>query len=115
MKLPFRKLYLFPIIAVFCAIGVMAQEDPNPDSPIPSLLSSPDRSRVLAVNTRGWSGGVPTSGTLVFRPSRTNSVTIFVANLQLMPDEGANAMRVYLTQRSGRTFELQTENILKAA
>jgi len=30
-----------------------------------------------------------------------------------MPDEGANAVRVYLTQRSGKTFELQTDQLLR--
>src|SRR4030095_10611027 len=114
MKSSFRKLFLFPLFSAILLFGAIAQEDPNPDSPSPSLLSGPERTRILAVNTRGWDGGVPSSGGLVFRPSPTNSVTIFVSNLQLMHDEGANSLRVYLTQRSGKTFELQTEQVIPA-
>ena len=112
MKSVFRKSYLFAFFAAVFAVAAVAQEDPNPNSPTPSLLSSPDRTRVLAVNTRGWDGGVPTSGGTVFRPSRTNSVTIFVSDLQLMPGEGANSVRVYLTQRSGKVFELRTDELV---
>ena len=115
MKSSFRKMFLIPFFAAIFAVGVFAQEDPNPDSPTPGLLSSPDRTRILAVNTRGWDGSVPASGGLVFRPSRTNSITIFVSNLQLMSGEGANSIRVYLTQRSGKTFELQTDQIIPIA
>jgi uncharacterized protein (DUF1800 family) len=115
MKSSFRKLFLFPLFVAIFAFGVFAQEDPNPDSPVPSLLSSPDRTRILAVNTRGWDGTVPSSGGLVFRPSRTNSITVFVSNLQLMSGEGVNSIRIYLTQRSGKTFELQTDQIIPIA
>ncbi len=112
MKFSFRKLYLFPILVAICAVCVFAQEDQNPDSPTPGLLSSADRSRLLAVNSRGWDGGVPSSGNLVFRPSRTNQITIFVTNLQLIPGEGANALRLYLNQRNGMSFELQVDQLI---
>jgi uncharacterized protein (DUF1800 family) len=112
MKSSFRKLFLFPLFAAIFALGIFAQEDPNPDSPTPGLLSSSDRTRILAVNTRGWDGGIPSSGNLIFRPSRTNSITAFVSNLRLMPGEGVNSVRVYLTQRSGKTFALQTDQII---
>ena len=114
MKLPFRKLYLFIVIVALAASGISAQEDPNPDSPSPALLADVDSTRILAVNTRGWHGGVPASGRLTFRPSRTDSVTIFVSNLSLLPGEGVNSLRVYLTQQSGKTFELQTEQLIPA-
>ncbi|HUR98423.1 MAG TPA: DUF1800 domain-containing protein [Pyrinomonadaceae bacterium] len=112
MKFSFRKLYLFPFFAAIFTVGVFAQEDQNPNSPTPGLLSSADRSRVLAVNTRAWDGGIPSSGGLVFRPSRTNQITVFVSNLQLMPGEEANSVRLYLTQRSGKSFELQIDQLI---
>lgn len=93
-------------------LAVLGQQDPDPNSPAPDLLSGSDATRVLAVNTRGWDGDLPQSGRLTFRPSRSTSITIFVSGLQLLPDEGANAVRVYLTQRSGKTFQLQTEQIV---
>jgi uncharacterized protein (DUF1800 family) len=112
MKSSFRKLFLYLLVVLILVAGGFAQDDPNPDSPTPGLLSSADRTRVLGVNTRGWDGGIPASGNLIFRPSRTNSVTVFVSNLRLMPGEGVNSVRVYLTQRSGKSFELQTEQII---
>ena len=114
MKLTFRKLYLFVAVLSLSASVVWAQDDPNPDSPVPFVLAGTDSTRILAVNTRGWDGStVPSSGRLAFSPSRNTSITIFVSNLQLMPDEGANAVRVYLTQRSGKTFELQTDQLVR--
>ena len=112
MKFSFRKLYLFPFLVAIFAAAALAQEDQNPDSPTPALLSSADKTRILALNTRAWNGGVPSSGGTVFRPSRTNQVTIFVSNLQLLPGEGANSVRLYLTQRNGKTFELQTDQLI---
>src|SRR5688572_6554619 len=114
MKFPFRKLYLFIVVLTLAASGISAQEDPNPDSPTPSLLSDVDRTRVLAVNTRGWDGNVPSSGRVTFQPSSQSSITIFVSKLQLLPGEAANSVRVYLTQRSGKTFELQTDQLVQA-
>ena len=114
MKFPFRKLYLFIALLALAAPGAFAQEDPNPDSPTPTLLSDADSTRVLAVNTRGWHGGIPSSGGSIFSPSQSTSVTIFVSGLDLLPGETVNAIRVYLTQRSGKTFELQTDQLVPA-
>lgn len=112
MKFPFRKWSLFLAVLTLSAIRVLAQQDPDPDSPTPGLLSGTDASRVLAVDSRRWEGDLPESGRLTFRPSRTASITMFVSGLQLLPDEGSNAVRVYLTQRSGKTFELQTDQVI---
>ena len=89
MKFPFRKLYLLVAVLACASIPICAQDDPNPDSPIPILLSGSDTSRVLAVNTRGWDGEMPTRGPVSFRPSQSTSVTIFVSKLPLMADEGS--------------------------
>ena len=113
MKFPFRKSYVFLFILALFVTGVWAQDDPNPDSPQPVLLSGADATRVLAINTRGWNGTVPATGGSVFRPSRTSSITIFLSNLALMSDEGVGSVRVYLTQQSGKTFELQTDELFR--
>jgi uncharacterized protein (DUF1800 family) len=113
MKLPFRKSCLVFFVLTLFAFAGFAQDDPDPDSPTPSLLNTTDMTRVLAVNTRGWDGSVPLSGSTVFRPSSTTSVTIFVSNLHLMPGEDANAVRVYIAQRSGKTFEVQTDRVVQ--
>lgn len=112
MKFPFRKWSLFLAVLTLSAIRVLAQQDPDPDSPTPGLLSGTDATRVLAVDSRRWEGDLPESGRFTFRPSRTASITMFVSGLQLLADEGSNAVRVYLTQRSGKTFELQTDQVI---
>jgi uncharacterized protein (DUF1800 family) len=112
MTSSFRKLFTVPFFAAILAVGVAAQDDPNPDSPQPVLLNDRDATRVLAVNTRDWDGSLPVSGAQVFVPSHKDSVTIFVSNLALMPQEGVGSIRVYLTQQSGKTFELQTDELV---
>ena len=114
MKFPFRKWSLFIVILTMTALGAGAQGDPNPDSPVPVLLSDSDPTRVLAVNSRTWDGGIPGRGRLTFKPSTSTSITIFVSDLQLQPGEATNAIRVYLTQRSGKTYELQTDRLIQA-
>ena len=114
MKFAFRKLYLVPFVIGLLGLGAFAQPDPNPDSPVPNLLSGSDRTRVLAVNTRNWNGTIPSTGITAFRPSQSTSITVFVSNLDLMAGEGANAIRVYLTQRSGKVFELQPDELFQA-
>ncbi|HMJ07610.1 MAG TPA: DUF1800 family protein, partial [Pyrinomonadaceae bacterium] len=102
-------LFLF-IFLVPCAF-VSAQDDPDPNSPAPGLVSGVDQTRVLAINTRLWRAGLPRNGPTMFLPSRNTAITIFVSGIQPMQDEGANAFRVYLQQRSGKTFELRTESL----
>src|SRR5690349_5914656 len=111
MKFAFRKFYLLLAVVLLIASRASAQDDPNPDSPVPVLLTGPDSSRVLAVNTRGWDGSLPMTGQNAFRPSANTTIAIFVSNLQLMSGEGIGAVRVYVEQRSGKTFEMQTERI----
>ncbi|HKP70743.1 MAG TPA: DUF1800 family protein, partial [Pyrinomonadaceae bacterium] len=115
MKFPFRKALLLILAVTLPAFSAFAQEDPNPNSPQPVLLSTSDSTRVLAVNTRRWTGSVPGFGTTVFRPSGQTMVTIFVSDLDLMPGEGANAFRVYVTQRNGKTFEMQVDDLVQAS
>lgn len=78
-------------------------EDPNPDSPTPVLLiengssraltampDSPERTNSLRTKTR------------IF--SQSSTVSLFVSNLDLMPDEGANAFRVNVEDTKGREY-----------
>ncbi|HVF30529.1 MAG TPA: DUF1800 domain-containing protein [Pyrinomonadaceae bacterium] len=115
MKFRFRKWSLCIVILAFSTVGLLAQTDPDPDSPVPILLSGPDTSRILAVDGNRWDGSsVPETGRPWFRVSRFTPIVIFVSNLDLMSDESRNAVRVYLTQRSGKTFELETTDLVEA-
>ena len=95
--------FLSFILVLLFAVSIFAEDDPNPDSPTPVLLSRANSVQVLAANGKG----VSTKQT-VFRAEPQTVLTLFVTNLDLLETEGANALRVYLYQKSGKTFELQT-------
>jgi uncharacterized protein (DUF1800 family) len=86
-------------------------DDPNPDSPTPILLSETDASRVLAVDAGNWNGNVPKAAQKAFRVGQKSFVTLFVTNLDLLEGEGANAFRVYLNHRNGRSYQLSVEEL----
>jgi uncharacterized protein (DUF1800 family) len=111
MKISLRKSSYFLLLLAVFASFIHAQSDPNPDSPTPILLSETDKSRLLAVDSEKWNGELPKVNQKVFRPTRKTTLTLFVTNLDLIEGEGANAVRVYLKQKSGKTFLLQTENL----
>src|SRR5215203_3665286 len=105
----FWNLSCFLLLICLFSVPVVAEDDPNPDSPTPVLLNQANSSQVLAANSTVWKGSLPKLTPTLFRPSQT--ITLFVTNLDLMENEGANAFRVYLYQKSGKTFELQTEDL----
>lgn len=111
MSRSYMKLACFVLFAIIFAVPIFAEDDPNPDSPTPILLNQTGSSRVLAVDGAVWKGNIPKSSQIIFRPSPKNVVTLFVTNLDLMENEGANALRVYLYQKSGKVFELQIEDL----
>ncbi len=113
MSRSFGKLSFILLIAFLFSVQIFAEDDPNPDSPIPILLSQTGSTQILAVNGATWKGSLPQSSPKIFRPGRANIVTLFVTNLDLMETEGANAFRVYLYQKSGKTFEIQTEDLTR--
>ncbi len=102
---------LFSIFLI--SVQSFAEDDPNPDSPAPVLLSQTGSSQILAVDGSKWDGTLPKSSQTVFRPGQKNVLTLFVTNLDLMDGEGANALRVYLYQKSGKIYELQTEELVR--
>jgi uncharacterized protein (DUF1800 family) len=79
-----------------------AQDDPDPNSPTPILLSESGSTRALATpvetrrNTR--------SALRIFWPNQ--KVELFVTNLALMEGEGTNAFRVYMKDVKGREYRL---------
>jgi len=94
-------LLFFPVLA--------QEEDPNPDSPTPVLLSEPDSTRALTA--------LPTTTIKSRRVSQLNQskfqskafaldsqITLYVTNIDLMRDEGANAFRIYIEDSKGRQY-----------
>ncbi len=103
----------FFLIVFLFSFQAFAEDDPNPDSPTPILLSQSGSANILAVKTEDWDGKLPASGEKLFVPDEKNSITLFLTNVELLPKEGANAFRVYLYQKSGKTFELTTDDLIQ--
>lgn len=107
----FRKtLFVFLFISL-SAFRIFAELDPNPDSPRPVLLSESNSDRVLAVRGKNARGALPARAQQTFIPGANSVITLFVTNVDLMSDEGANAFRFYLAHQNGNVYELQTESI----
>ena len=91
-------LLLFPVLA--------QEEDPNPDSPTPVLLSEADSTRALTQ--------LPTTmkmrrGNQLLRlPARAFSldseIVLYVTNIELLNGEGANAFRLFVEDSRGRKY-----------
>lgn len=97
----FLAALLFCLAAVSLAI---AQDDPDPNSTVPVLLTSADGARVLTNVDSRSTNRFPKPQ--IFYPGQNSFVTIYVGSITPMESEVAGSVRVYLTQRSGRTFEL---------
>lgn len=99
-----RILLLMLVLNAFAAAS-LAQEDPDPNSPVPILLSAPDSTRALAVPYGNYSrvplGAIPA---LSFEPG--SKVVIYVSNISLMKDEDKNAFRVYIEDVQHRQYRL---------
>ncbi|HEX3100646.1 MAG TPA: DUF1800 family protein [Pyrinomonadaceae bacterium] len=98
-----RVLAAFVLISTF-GLWVMAQDDPDPNSPTPILLSEFNSTRALAQNVKN---GVRVPLTKIpssqaFPPD--SEVVIYLSDLDLMEGEGANAFRVYATDGQGRSY-----------
>src|SRR5690348_11106432 len=76
---------------LFFAMLAVAQDDQNPNSPTPVLLSTPDSAQLLAVKP------VRTARSLTAHPSftRNSKGVLYVTNIQLMKGEDYTAFRIY--------------------
>jgi uncharacterized protein (DUF1800 family) len=83
-----------------------AQEDPNPDSPSPVLISVSGSTRALAVSVRSWRGGLPKESNRAFSYGANSKINIFVTNVELLKEESANAFRVFIQDARGREYRL---------
>jgi hypothetical protein len=106
-----RKSHLVLVISAFLFVVLSVapvlcqEEDPDPNSPTPVLLSMADSTRALAVPA----GKQRPARSRLSQPSSTafpagGKIQIFITNVDLMKGEGANAFRVYAEDRKGRLF-----------
>jgi uncharacterized protein (DUF1800 family) len=90
-------LLFFPVLA--------QEEDPNPDSPTPVLLSEAESTRALTAlpTTKVKRGSqIRFQGGSAF--SLDSLVTLYVTNIELMKGEGASAFRVYIEDSKERQY-----------
>ena len=94
--------FLLPIIGIcFLSILINAQNLPA-DAPI--LISQPDSTRALTgTRTRRGFDFSPQ----IFQADERAEITLFVTNLELLPEEGANAFRVDAQDSRGFRYPLQ--------
>lgn len=95
-------------------VPLFAQIDPDPNSPVPVLLSLED-------STRAFSEPV----TVLKRSTRRSleqaaylpnqKIRIFVTNIELMKGEEANAFRVYIEDAQGRNYRFPVLDLEPAA
>lgn len=87
------------------AFPVLAQEenDTNPNSPTPILLSEESSNRALAIEPNTFRRkNLSKVESRAFLPD--TKIVLFITNLELMKDEGADALRVYVEDKLGRKY-----------
>jgi uncharacterized protein (DUF1800 family) len=100
------------LMVMSLAVSVFAQEtDPNPDSPTPILLSEPNSTRALAINPRKSRGVLNKNASQAFSVGKKSKVVLYLTNLDLLPDEGAGAFRVFAQNEKGTQFQFRVESL----
>ncbi|MDQ3129165.1 MAG: DUF1800 domain-containing protein [Acidobacteriota bacterium] len=99
-------LLIFPLV-----FSALAQEDSDPNSPTPVILSMNNSTRALAseLNSARRDKRLSKEKALAFSPG--SKIVIYVTNVELMPDEGANAFRLDVQDRVGRKYRFPVEEI----
>lgn len=91
------------LVLFLLILPVLAQDDPDPNSPTPILLSQPDSTRALAVSRDQLNRKTYAKAeNRAFLPGE--KVVLFVTNIALMDGEGANAFRVNVETSKGRQY-----------
>ncbi len=98
--------FLFNVAA---ASVIVAQGDEIFESSAPILISEADSTRALTANPDNWKGALPKKNSEIFPPG--SCVVVFVTNLDLLPDENANAFRAFAQDTSGKQYRLTVETI----
>lgn len=107
MNIKMSQIYL-RILTLALAFGIcpllaFSQNDPDPNSPSPILLSAPDSTRALAAPYKELSR-MPLAqiAPQAFAPDST--IVIYVSNIEVAKDEGAGAFRVYVEDSRGHQY-----------
>ncbi|HSK74723.1 MAG TPA: DUF1800 domain-containing protein [Pyrinomonadaceae bacterium] len=90
---------------------VFAQEDPNPDSPTPVLISKTKSTGALVNSIEKTPARALFNRTEEKAYAYGSKITLFVTNIELMNGEGANAFRVYVQDQKGRLYRFPVLDI----
>lgn len=103
-RIMIRRTFAISIAALlFFGIAARAQDDPDPNSPTPVLLTEAASTRVLAMPARSTKSlTLPTTTIEAFTPD--SKIIVFASNVTPMPGEGANAFRLNVTDARGRSY-----------
>jgi uncharacterized protein (DUF1800 family) len=97
------------MLMAICSVGLAIEE--FPDSPSPILISEKDSTRALAVGVENYRGDLPRRSDKTFTPGTDSRVVLFVTNLDLLPDEGANALRVFVEDGKRIQYRMTVESL----
>jgi len=102
---PHIILRIFTAAFAVCLLVIPAftQDDSDPNSPTPVLLSAKSPKRVLAV-AAGKAARIDPSTASREAFSPNSKIALYVTNVNLMDGEGANAFRVYAEDAKGRQY-----------
>lgn len=106
-----KIVYLPCLILLLVNIIVGAQDDPNPNSPSPVLVAGSESDRILLRGTASAFRQQPNRELRILYPSANEWVTAIIRNIQPSAGEGANSIRIFVKQRSGKTFELDVREL----
>lgn len=109
------------LAAVFFSFAALianaGTEDENFESSAPVLISEANSTKALTANPKRWNGALPNENTKtawrseIFPPG--SRVVVFVTNIDLPVNEGANAFRAFAEDENGKHFRLKVEYIQK--
>jgi uncharacterized protein (DUF1800 family) len=90
------------LLCLSSVLTVLADTDPDPNSPTPILLTAPDSTRALAVTETRKNVRIPVPQSVAF--DLYSRVTLYVTNIALMHGEDATAFRVYAEDSRRRIY-----------
>lgn len=91
------------------AFSTATSNDDVFETPAPVLISEANSTRALAINPDNWKDNLPRENSGVFPPG--SRVMVFLTNIDLLPDEGANAFRVFAADAGDKKYRFTVESL----
>ena len=105
----FMRILAALTLVGLASIAAMAQDDPDPNSPTPLLVTETTSTRALTPANSRFGKGYSRVESQAF--SLGSKVVLLVGNIKLMDDEGANAFRIYGQDSLGHEYRFPVVDI----